>query len=378
MPFELKNKNVIFLLNSPELGGAERQALFLAGYLQNELNCNVFIYCCIVKTPSKNFKQKVQEYNLESINCVKNPLVASRRLRSLKVRFKLLRFGLGLRKHNPDVIIPYLNKQSIIAAYCKSISGAEITFWNNRGSEIYRNDYFERKAVSKTKLFLINSSDSKIDIKKHLKVSDKKIYFLPNFLTLKNEDTFIPKCKNELTIGMLAHFRSEKLHLLLLKSFVELVKYFPDIKLQLVGSFAEKEVKNEIDNYIAQEKIGEKVKILSNSSGEKTIPYFDIAVLVSLKEGMSNSLMEYMYFKKPIVCSKLSGNEYLLGKNNQFLVENDISALVEVLKILINDEALRISEGRKNHYRIINRFGIHSYIKKLEMLINDNYLSTKM
>ena len=35
MMFDFQNKNVVFLLKSFELGGAEKQALFFANYLKN-------------------------------------------------------------------------------------------------------------------------------------------------------------------------------------------------------------------------------------------------------------------------------------------------------------------------------------------------------
>lgn len=374
MSFELKNKKIIFLLNSPELGGAERQALTLAGYLQNKMSCDVTIYCCINRVPSEIFKKALEDEKLKCFNTVKNPLVASKRLKSLKIKLKLFQFGLMLRKHKPDVIIPYLNKQSIIAIHCRRVAGAKLTFWNNRGHEFYRKDNLERRTAKKTNFFLVNSLDSKVDIINHLNVLENKIYFIPNFLTIrtKRNDPVADEVKTELTIGMLAHFRSEKLHLLLLSAFLELLKRYPNLKLHLVGSFAEEIATNNILNFITENNIHNKVSILSNISGEQAIPHFDIAVLVSLKEGMSNSLMEYMYFRKPIVCSSISGNEFLLGKGNQFLVENKDSDLIYKLELLIKDEELRVFEGTKNYDRITKNFGIEEYIKKLEGVINEH------
>ena len=48
--FNFKNKNVVILLKSFVLGGAEKQALFLASYLEKNLKCNVYIYSIIPKS----------------------------------------------------------------------------------------------------------------------------------------------------------------------------------------------------------------------------------------------------------------------------------------------------------------------------------------
>jgi len=45
--FNFQFKNIILILKSFVLGGAEKQALYLAQYLQNNRNCKVYIYAYI-------------------------------------------------------------------------------------------------------------------------------------------------------------------------------------------------------------------------------------------------------------------------------------------------------------------------------------------
>ena len=378
MAFHFNNKNIIFLLASPELGGAERQALTLAGYLQNNLNCKVVIYSCIKRNPSKQFDQLLSKHQLKNFKTVKNPLVASRRCRAIKIYFKLFSFGLKLRKFKPDVIIPYLNHPSIIANYCKKISGARVAYWNNRGYEIFRKDTFEIQAVKRADFFLVNSSDSIKDMVKNLNVTKDQIHFIPNFNTLDTQHIKPQSAKEtgEVVIGMLAHFRSEKLHLLLLKSFLYLSVKYPFIKLHLVGTFLEQPHLRIIQQYISENQIAHKVELKFKESGESAIPHFDIAVLVSLKEGMSNSLMEYMYFEKPIVCSKLSGNEWLLGHRNAYLVDYNHIELTEKLEMFINDPQLRKVEGLKNKKRLTENFSIERYVHDVETLVSEHITAT--
>lgn len=372
MNFILQRRNIIILLNSPELGGAEKQALTLGGYLQNNLKCNVFVYACFKREASIRFMDCFKENNLKNLYIVKSPLSASSRFKSIKIRLKLILFALKLARHRPDIIIPYLNNPSMIAAHCKKISGASVTFWNNRGHEIYRNDDLEKRAVLKTDFFTVNSLEAIQEMKTKFKVSKNRIHFMPNFLTLSLEkvQSSKPIEKDELVLGMLAHFKKGKLHNLLLESFFELSKIYPFIKLYLVGEIIDETEVSFAKKYVEVNMLNNKVFFIHGESGENIIPKFDIAVLVSDKEGMSNSIMEYMYFKKPIVCTNHSSNTYLLGEKTEFLIGNNNQELIQKLRILIESKKLRDEIGFYNYTRIIKGFSLENYILTLESIIN--------
>lgn len=375
MSFSFKNSNVIFLLKSPELGGAERQALTLAGFLQNSLKCNVTVYTYLKQEASVQFVEFCKEHKLKNVFSFENPLVTGSKFKYLKIRLKLILVALKLRKHKPDIIIPYLNSPSLIAAYCRGISGAKVTFWNNRGKETYRKDKLERNAVLKTKFFLVNSLESINDIQTHFKTPEDRIHFAPNFITLtsKVNTSPIPNKSNLLIIGMLAHFRQEKSQMLLIESFLELSKKYDFIRLHLVGNVNDISLINKAVEYVKSHKLESKVSFIHNKSGKNTLPKFDIGVLVSIKEGMSNSIMEYMYYNLPVVCTNHSGNKYLLGEKNKFLVNNNKEELIEKLELLIDNKEIRESEGNVNYKRITNGFSIERYISSIESIVNSNF-----
>ena len=290
MSFSFKNKNIIVLLKSAKLGGAERQALALSSYLQNKLLCNVFIYTFSRDELSPQFTDYCKQLKLKNVNKTSNPLNSSSGLKYLKRRLKLLVFALKLKKHNPDVIIPYLNNPSVIAALVRQMSGAKVTFWNNRGHETYRGDLLEKKALVKTNMFVVNSPDSILDMEQNLGVSRNKIHFIPNFSTLQNEEFDVVKSSSsdEIIIGMVAHFREEKLQMLLLESFNELSKKHSNLKLQLIGNPANTSLFEDAKSYVKSNDLEHKVRFIHDIDARKIIPNFDIGVLVSTKEGMSN------------------------------------------------------------------------------------------
>ncbi|MBL4606012.1 MAG: glycosyltransferase family 4 protein [Flavobacteriaceae bacterium] len=368
---EIKNKNIIILLKSFALGGAERQALSLAGTLQNEKNCRVYIYSYLPSSSRETFDKECKKLGLKHLFVVSNPLSASGNFKYLKRRVKIALFGLKLRKHKPNIIIPYLNPPSIIASLCSKIAGAKTTFWHHRGVDYYRGDLLEQKAISKTKVFIANSENGKKELEERLKVHSEKVFTIPNFSIIKQgiSNPF----QGNITIGMVSHFRKEKYQELLIDSFIELYKTIKNIQLVLVGDVIENDA--EVSSYanvvekIETNGLEDVVTIHHKTSAEEILPKLTIGVLLSENEGMPNTVMEYMAYKLPVVATNHPGCKQLLGAANNFLVSNSKEEVIEKLNDLIVSEALRENEGIKNFNRLNDAFSMSNYIHKLENIL---------
>ena len=377
--FNFKNKNVIILLKAFALGGAEKQALYLANQLQDKYNCTVHIYSYIKSNQSELFYNECEIHGLKNLYIVENPLSASGKYNYIKRRIKIFRLGLKFRKHHPDIIIPYLNPPSIIANLLCKISGAKITFWHHRGPDYYRNDSIELLAVKKTKLFIANSPDGKKELEARFKLPRGKYYFLPNFSTIKkiNLQKKLPRLdliNEKKIIGMIGHFRQEKLQSIVVKSFSKLLENHKDVHLVLVGNIDESEQEkstySEVIDLINTNKLSNKITLLHTTSAKDVLPYFDIGVLMSKKEGMPNVIMEYMSYGLPIICTNHEGCESILGNTYPYLVNNSVDELKEKMNILLNDECECIRIGNLNKKRIEKDFSIENYLESLTAIIN--------
>ncbi|KGL63231.1 glycosyltransferase, GT4 family [Polaribacter sp. Hel1_85] len=369
-----QNKKIIFLLKSFTLGGAEKQALNFAAYLQNELNCSIFIYSYIKTNESKLFYEECEKLGLNNLRLEKNPLSASGNFKYIKRRIKIFLLGIKLRKHNPDIIIPYLNPPSIIAVLCYKISGAKITFWHHRGADYYRGDYIEKIAVKKTPFFLANSIEGKKELESKFKI--KKGYFLPNFSTVNkiNTNNFLLKnkgIKGKVVLGMIAHFREEKLQIILIEVFSKLLQKNKNIHLVLVGDALDKKKFNEVKKYIFINNLKDSITILHNTKAEDVLPCLDIGVLISLKEGMPNTVMEYMGYSLPIVVTKHDGCVSLLGSNYKYFIDNknEVDQLNKLEKLIL-EEKERKKIGEQNYMSLQNNFTIEKYINRLTVILN--------
>lgn len=118
----------------------------------------------------------------------------------------------------------------------------------------------------------------------------------------------------------------------------------------LKNDLIEKTKKWEIDKYFSFLGIVPKVsKILKNS---------DIFVRPSLTEGMSLTVLEAMACGLPVIVSNISGNTDLIEnyKTGILIRKGNIEELVDSLKILISNSALRRSIGKNARKFVENKY----------------------
>jgi len=93
---------------------------------------------------------------------------------------------------------------------------------------------------------------------------------------------------------------------------------------------------------------------------ESIINAFDIGVLSTFTEGISNSIMEYMALGKPVIASKGGGTpELVINNETGFLIEpNNTKQLVDKISYLISHYDIAIKMGEKGQMRIKEEFSL--------------------
>ena len=126
----------------------------------------------------------------------------------------------------------------------------------------------------------------------------------------------------DLLIGNVGRFSTQKNHLFLLRVFNELVKKKNNVYLLLKGFGEERE---NIENYIKNNKLGDKVIIEENYLAEELYSSFDLYAVPSIFEGLAVTLIEAQTNGLPIVVSSNTTKEAMINKNVIFadLVEDN-------------------------------------------------------
>jgi glycosyltransferase involved in cell wall biosynthesis len=94
----------------------------------------------------------------------------------------------------------------------------------------------------------------------------------------------------------------------------------------------------------------------------------DVVVLPSLREGLSNVILEAMMAARPVVASRAGGNTELIthGHNGLLFEIGDDAALADALQLLANDSALRIQLGQNAKWDAQNKFSTAAMVRAYE------------
>jgi glycosyltransferase involved in cell wall biosynthesis len=93
---------------------------------------------------------------------------------------------------------------------------------------------------------------------------------------------------------------------------------------------------------------------------EKIVETFDIGVLCTFVEGLSNSIMEYMALGKPVVATEGGGTRELVidGQTGVLVGQSDANALAAAIEHLADHPAIAHCMGAAGHARLASEFSI--------------------
>lgn len=382
-----KNKNILLVLHAGVLGGAERQGLGLGKVLTEQYSCKVYLLLTHSEKVSSEFAAFVKECHIVEVFHYGEPYIVFKKEFTIKNLKRLvwsskylLRMRKGLLPYRIDFIFPYLNFPSKIAFYLyKMLPTAKFTFWHQLGLDVFKDDIFEKLAARHTPCVIANAPNGLELYRKAHKLESKRAFVLPQFLTMDFQEFSCKEVrekyqidKDSIVIGMVSHYRPDKKHDLLFRAFKELVKIYPKITLVFLGFKDANSVTqakfNKISTEIFDNKLQNKVLLLSEEPVQEILSMLNIGVLVSEIEGTPNVVMEYMLYKLPVVATIHPGCVDLLS-DSQFLIKNDLDELKNALSKLIESKNLREKEGLKNR-EIIQLYNPDDYLKKLKKIMN--------
>ncbi len=167
-------------------------------------------------------------------------------------------------------------------------------------------------------------------------------------------------------IGYVGRLDPVKDPLNLVAAFIDLVVRRPELPVRLVmigdGSLRNKAISmlKEAECYDLAWLPG------ARSDIAETMRSFDVYVLPSLAEGISNTLLEAMATGLPVVATKVGGNSELAvsGKTSILVPRNNPSALATALETYAQDKDLRCRHGKAARERVEEKFSIDTMVKQ--------------
>jgi sugar transferase (PEP-CTERM/EpsH1 system associated) len=182
---------------------------------------------------------------------------------------------------------------------------------------------------------------------------------------------FLGITEKDIVIGIVGRLVPVKNQKMLIKAFAILARRYLNVKLILVGDGP---LKNELFQLAASLGVSSRVMFLGRRSDiPEILQSMDIFVLTSISEGMSNTILEAMSSRLPVVASDVGGNSEIVKKDvTGFLVpSNNKNALVDALKILIENPVKRNEMGVAGRKLIEMHFSLETMVENYENLYKD-------
>ena len=374
-------KNILLYIDSLMVGGMHKQTLYLAKYL----NKSIFnIIVLTQNTSNGGLREEFYNSGCKVLDLGRNSLPSNKKPFNPLISFRLLSV---LKKEKIDIV--YLNAAPNLIYFLiarlflfKKISQIgsfrALTFWKGNLNPKYKllDNLFAQLLYFTSRYTIVNSEALKINYNQVLRINDKNPLLVVNngcdfkFNISKSVDKIRQELnlqKSEYFVCMAARLDPWKDFATLLESSKILKEEDPSIKIFIMGDGP---LKSEIEARIMYSKLEDTVFLI----GEKVdslnyINACDISILSTHGEGFSNTILESMFLKKPVVATRVGGNIDMIGDSNNFgfLVQpKSAEELAEKILFCKSNIPLTVQIGSNAHDKIFEMCSITKYIEEYE------------
>jgi len=357
------NKKILHLITGLEIGGAETMLLKLLPQTSDSIDHHV---CSIIGVGPIGDQLSASGISVHHLDLTHNLDL------SVIFRFKKL-----MQDIKPDVLITYLPHADLLGRFVGKAVGTPTIVGSIR-VRLTRSKYLPFFIIDGLTSPLVNhyhfNSQTIANLHQRLLlVSSKKITVIPNTIDVskydinidierKKSDLNIPS--DRLIIGCIARLRKQKGHPYLITAFKKIITRHPQALLVLAGDGEEK---SSVLDTINKLNLRDNVIMLGNRHDiPEILQLFDIFAFTTLYEGMSNSIMEAMAARRPIVTTDIPENCELIdhGQSGLLVPARDVNATAHALNTLIEQPSKRHLLGQRAHQSVINNFSLEAVVPR--------------
>lgn len=354
---------VLFLVGTLGTGGKERQLIELIHGLPPEK----YRIILLVKNITAHYFEKVRE-------------------KVILVNLDRKRFGIRslpdiigtIRHYKPEIIQSWATPTSSLAIMANWLTGnkckvidssirhapAKIDWWSLYGIQRRFIQRFSHAVVANSMAGLASFN-----------VRPSKAHCIYNGFDMKRvADVDRGKIRNEFSldnfrfvVGMVARFDEMKDYGTYLEAACLITRERKDILFFAVGNGP---LLNELRSSIPESCKSNIIFTGNRPDVESVISVFDVAILSTYTEGISNSILEYMALSKPVIATGGGGTGEIITSNDdgRIIKSGDPDLLAREILEMIENENTRIQTG-KNGFKIVSeKFSLELMIRNFEKL----------
>jgi len=351
------SKRIGIIIRSLKPGGAEKQSALLASVLA--ANYKVFLFIQYNEISPSN-KLLISHSNIQLINLSGNIFSKTQRLRII------------ILEEHISHIFAYLSSDNLIASLANFRIKSCVVYGGVRSSLLPKHKLLVIKLLHHffQKGTIFNNHKGQNTFHK-LGFNKKKSIVIPNGISLKKHDSRYAH-NGTIKIISVGRFVDAKDYFTAIKAIKELKKISSiAFKLYIIGfGPLESEIKELIEILELQQTIVIKIKPDNINDYYQSA---DIYLCTSSFEGLSNSIMEAINYRLPIVATKVGDNDRLvINQHNGILTEvGQYKAIANALKELMNNKELREQYGNNGYYHLKENYSIQEFTNRYIKLIEN-------
>ncbi len=286
---------------------------------------------------------------------------------------KLLLLAQLLKSQKPDLVQTFLLKANLMGIVAARLARVPIILSSRRslGYDFKKSHYVMLRLLDRlTTATLVNSLAIKEITKSKENITTDKLTIIYNGVDVNQFD--VPKnssLKQELAIpetapviGMVANIRPVKGYEYLFSAMEKVAEQNPAAHCLVVGNVHDNSGYFQRLKTQAEGKgIWSRFRVLQ---GYKDIPQalsiIDVAVLSSISEGFSNTLLEYMAAGKPIIATRVGGNPEAIkhGRTGFLVPPGDATALADGINQILSNDSFAQSLADNARIRVNREFSL--------------------
>ena len=348
----LIGKRVVFVLAGAVVGGAERNALELAGHVIDVEGADVEILA--LDDRDGRARHLAAEAGI-SWTAVPVPWLGGQRDKALS----LVRFGRELRRRRPDVVVASTNLPNVVAGLTWRLSGAKLCVWNQcdvLGTVRIGHSLF-RRALSQTPLVVTTAFHARDWLVETFGVKRERVHVIYSKVELPEPREAPTAWRERLGIApddlaacMLGHLHVGKDHATLLRAWRLVVDRLAAEGRRAVLLLAGRPAGNEdaVKAIAFDLDLREHVRLLGDVDDVSgLLGAVDLAVFSSRSECLGRGATEPMFTGLPVVGTDVPGIREAVGEPGApFLAApGDAAGLADAILRLARDGELRARVG---------------------------------
>lgn len=356
----MQKLNVLHIIDSLELGGAEVLAVNSIRLLNKEKNIQAFL--CATRKEGKLRDDIASEKYL---------FLNKKQTINITAILKLRKF---IRQNNISII--HAHSTSYFVSFCvKLIMPSLKIVWHDH----YGDQENVKRKIQPLK-FISNFFSYTIVVNENLLFWNKKNLCCNNITKINNFSEF--KNLNEVTklngvegkrIVMLAALRPQKDYINLLESFLIVNNKHKDWTLHIIGDSTNIKYKKLINDFVFDNDLSSSVYFYGNITDIKNVlDQGTIGVLSSQSEGLPLTLIEYGMAKLPVIATNVGDCSKLIKDGvSGFLVAPKLPVeLANSINRLIESEELKLSFSNMLYNFVIEHYSKEKFVNSIKKIYN--------